>query len=421
MWQPPKLLLFSFALFTLSGCSGGGGDSAQAPVPQLSGAPTISSATSVNVGENSSSTVYTIVATDPQNEPITYAISGTDASAFTVEDTTGRIRFITPPDFESPGDTDGSNDYLIEVSATDSSNNTARLTVTITVTDINETAQRYLERVFQTVDVQQGIEFAPGLFLDLYVPSGDSATDRPVMIVASGGGFVAQDRENVEPIAREFAQRGYVAATIDYRVLARQPMTADELSIAGIQATHDMFAAVRFIRADSLATNQYGTRPDATFVSGESAGGVMAAIAATLDPGDVVASVAVSNYLSANGGAYGNVGDNDSVSSIVQGSMPLSGAILEISTVDSQSATLYAAHEEFDPVVPCNTAAEASSFTGLVISGACALLTAYTNAGATAELFLVAGSMGHVEFTDAQRQQIYAGASTLFFNEVISP
>ncbi|MEM6652806.1 MAG: hypothetical protein AAF582_09410, partial [Pseudomonadota bacterium] len=230
-----------------------------------------------------------------------------------------------------------------------------------------------------------------------------------------------QDRTNVEPIARAFAQRGYVAATMDYRVLAAQPMTADELAIAGVRATHDMFAAVRFFRADALSGNLYGIRSDAIFVSGESAGGVMAAIAATIDPSDTILSQAVRDDLAANGGVYGMIGSNGSVSSVVEGAMPLSGAVLELQTVDAQSSPLYAAHEEFDPIVPCDTAPESSSFTGLVVSGACDLVPTYQAASATAVLYLVGGAVGHVDFSNAQREEIYAGAANLFFETVISP
>ncbi|MEO0715076.1 MAG: hypothetical protein AAFY37_14320, partial [Pseudomonadota bacterium] len=212
----------------------------------------------------------------------------------------------------------------------------------------------------------------------------------------------------------------YVGVAMDNRVLGQAPLDADELAIAGVMATQDMFAAVRFLRAEAEGTNPRGIRPDAIFVSGESAGGVMAMLAATLDPDDPVSRPALADFLDANGGVYGAVGEYDDVSSVVQGAMPLSGAVLDLATVDVGSALLYAAHEEFDPVVPCDTAPEGASFTGLEVSGACNVVPAYGTAGATAELFLVENSAGHVEFTDIQRRDIYQGAAELFFQSVIS-
>ncbi|MEM1146334.1 MAG: carboxylesterase family protein [Pseudomonadota bacterium] len=410
------------AVMLLASCSSGSDETGpDLSALQVNRAPNITSPASVTVNENLSGPAYTILASDPEGEPISYAISGPDAARFTLDTEAGTLTFIMPPDFEAPADTDSSNDYLIDVSVTDAAGNTAARSVTITVADINESLQRYIDPIFSAINVQTGIEFAPGLFLDIYMPAGDTATDRPVMIAASGGGFVVQDRTNVEPIARAFAQRGYVAATMDYRVLAAQPMTADELAIAGVRATHDMFAAVRFFRADALSGNLYGTRSDAIFVSGESAGGVMAAIAATIDASDTILSQAVRDDLAANGGVYGMIGSNGSVSSLVQGAMPLSGAVLELQTVDAQSSPLYAAHEEFDPIVPCDTAPESSSFTGLVVSGACDLVPTYQAASATAVLYLVGGAVGHVDFSNAQREEIYAGAANLFFETVISP
>lgn len=370
--------------------------------------------------ENVTGTVYSAAASDPDGDPVTYAVAGPDGELFTIDADTGALAFAAAPDFETPADADGDNIYTLSLSATDPAGASDTQTVNITVEDTDESAERYIDEVFASVTAQRRIGFAPGLRLDLFTPAGDTVTNRPVMIVASGGGFIAQDRRNVEPIAEAFARRGYVAVTMDYRVLGGDPDNADDLAIAAIQAAHDMFAAVRFLRADSQSGNTFGIRADAVFVSGESAGGVMSAVAATLDPTDTISSDALRTYIEANGGAFGNVGSNTATSSAVQGAMPLSGAILDLATIDAGSAVMFAAHEEFDPVVPCETAAEGSSGTGLVVSGGCAIVDAYTAIGASAELFLVQGSDGHVEFTDAQREAIYAGAAQRFFDTVIS-
>ncbi|MEC7289647.1 MAG: alpha/beta hydrolase fold domain-containing protein [Pseudomonadota bacterium] len=373
------------------------------------------------MAENSTGTVYTATANDADGETLSFSIGGTDAGNFSINASSGELSFDITPDFENPADANGDNSYVITITVRDPRGGSATLNLTLTVTDIVENGQRYIDQIFSSIDEQRGIAFAPGLEMDVLSPAGDTVTDRPVLILASGGGFLTQDRTSVERIAEAFVRRGYVAVTIDYRVLGSAPLTADDLAVAGIQATHDLFAAVRFMRADALGGNTFGIRADAIFVGGESAGGVMSAIAATLDAGDAISSAAVAAYLAGNGGVFGDIGDNDSVSSQVNGALPLSGAILDLSSVDATSAPMYAAHEEFDPVVPCDTDTEGSSFTGLVVSGSCDIVAAYTAASAAAELFLVAGSAGHVAFSDDDREQIYAGAATLFFNEVISP
>ena len=417
----------SLLALSLAACSGGG-DSVVPPPGPLNRTPAFSTnPIDTNVEENSSEPFTTIEASDPDGDALTFSLSGDDASAFAFDSITGGLSFATAPDFEAPGDGDANNVYVATLRVSDPSGLSATLPINVTVTNVEEAGDpvRYRDRVFSRLQVEENVAFATvdgqTLLLTIYTPEDDTVTDRPVMIVASGGGFQEQERESVEPIAQEFARRGYVAATMDYRVLGQAPLDADELAIAGVVATHDMFAAVRFLRAEGEGSNPRGIRSDAIFVSGESAGGVMAMLAATLDPDDPISNQALANFLSSNGGVYGAVGESNGVSSIVQGALPLSGAVLDLATVDANSALLYAAHEEFDPVVPCNTAPEGASFTGLEVSGACDVVPAYGAASATGVLFLVEVSMGHVEFTEAQRRDIYQGAAELFFETVISP
>ncbi|MEM9173474.1 MAG: alpha/beta hydrolase [Pseudomonadota bacterium] len=287
--------------------------------------------------------------------------------------------------------------------------------------------QRYLERTFSNVDITPEVTYyagdtvlnRPALTMDIYTPAGDTRTDRPVIIIAFGGGFIAGDKDSVAGIATFFAEFGYVAAAIDYRVLGRQPVNADELTVAGLRATHDLFAAVRFFRSDANTTNTWGTRANAIFVAGVSAGGVMAANAAALDLTDTFTNPVLNDFFFNNGGVFGVRDINTAEDSRPQGALSISGALLELGTVDADSAILYAAHEELDPVVPCGTAAEGSSSTGLVVSGGCVMVPAFEAANVAAELFLVPNATTHVGFNAAQQIEFQTAAATLFFNEVI--
>ena len=87
--------------------------------------------------ENGISTVYNFRASDPQRGPITWSRTGMDASAFALSDS-GGLTFVSPPDFESPSDSDLQNDYELTVVATDEDSHSDRLAFTITVTDVNE-------------------------------------------------------------------------------------------------------------------------------------------------------------------------------------------------------------------------------------------------------------------------------------------
>ena len=99
-------------------------------------APVFTSPATANVAENRTE-AYTAIATDADSDALTYSLSGTDAALFTIDPDTGVVSFITPPDFETPGDDGRNNVYDITVTATDGSNEVDR-DVTITVTDVDD-------------------------------------------------------------------------------------------------------------------------------------------------------------------------------------------------------------------------------------------------------------------------------------------
>ena len=68
---------------------------------------------------------------------VTWALSGDDATAFTIDATSGMVRMIGR-DFEAPVDADNNNVYLATIIATDSASNVANIDIAITVTDTNE-------------------------------------------------------------------------------------------------------------------------------------------------------------------------------------------------------------------------------------------------------------------------------------------
>ena len=104
--------------------------------------------------ENGTSTIYTFRASDPQRgTTIRWSVTGNDAGAFTItRDSSGRgvLTFNSPPDFESPADSNRDNEYELAVVATDDEGNTDKVDFTITVTDINEGPQIRLEGAVTT-------------------------------------------------------------------------------------------------------------------------------------------------------------------------------------------------------------------------------------------------------------------------------
>jgi len=72
------------------------------------------------------------------SRPVTWHITGGPDRALFRIDADGRVTFISPPDFEAPSDANGDNVYLVEITATDSNNLSAVLTVAITVEDLDD-------------------------------------------------------------------------------------------------------------------------------------------------------------------------------------------------------------------------------------------------------------------------------------------
>ncbi|MDI6858192.1 MAG: alpha/beta hydrolase [Dehalococcoidia bacterium] len=158
--------------------------------------------------------------------------------------------------------------------------------------------QRYRDEVFDSVLVTSDIAYGEAidehgeletLYLDLYEPEGDAATGRPALVWIHGGGFTGGDKADslhVE-IATRFAKRGYVAASINYRLREGEYFEPNdpELPLAIADAQHDAQAAVRWLRANAAS---YRIDPGRIAVGGSSAGAVTSLYVTynSSDPGD---------------------------------------------------------------------------------------------------------------------------------------
>ena len=117
------------------------------------------------------------------------------------------------------------------------------------------------------ITFEAGIEYAkPGgesLQLDLARPK-TPAGKTPAILCIHGGGFRAGKREGWDARCKVLAERGYVAATITYRLAPKSQFPA---------AVEDCKAAVRWLRANA---DKYSIDPDRIGVIGDSAGGHLA-------------------------------------------------------------------------------------------------------------------------------------------------
>lgn len=149
-----RALATSIVATLLLACGGGGGGGAGVTPNR---APAFTSAATVSVPEDSSGTVYTATASDPDGNPLAFALAGgVDQAAFRLT-SAGALSFATPPDFEAPVDSNRDNAYLVQIAVSDGLL-TSTLALTVTVTDVASVAFR-VRRV--ATGYQQPVFLAP--------------------------------------------------------------------------------------------------------------------------------------------------------------------------------------------------------------------------------------------------------------------
>jgi len=122
-------------------------------------------------------------------------------------------------------------------------------------------------------DVQYGVADGKPLLLDAYVPHAAGGERRPAVLLIHGGGFRVGDKRSFEPEARKLAAKGWVAFSVNYRL--------DEPVVFPAEVD-DVQTAARWVRAHA---GEYQVDPKRIGALGESAGGYLAAMLATLGEG----------------------------------------------------------------------------------------------------------------------------------------
>lgn len=108
------------------------------------------------------------------------------------------------------------------------------------------------------------------LKLDIYYPSinQDNLSERPFVLIIHGGSFLIGDKADWRFVCREFAKRGFVVATINYR-LGYDDNESNGLKKAIYRAHQDASASIRFIIQNQ---DLYKIDTSALFIGGGSAG-----------------------------------------------------------------------------------------------------------------------------------------------------
>jgi acetyl esterase len=137
------------------------------------------------------------------------------------------------------------------------------------------------EPVFEGFTVTQNVVYAqPGvkaLKYDVFAPEGAEGR-LPIVVIIHGGGWRANTEDIMRGMAREIVKTGrYVVFSIDYRWANKAD--GDETGNAMADLIEDVFGAVAHIQEHAA---RYGADPTRIAVTGDSAGGHLAAVVATM-------------------------------------------------------------------------------------------------------------------------------------------
>ena len=131
--------------------------------------------------------------------------------------------------------------------------------------------------------------------LDLYIPTGAGLPAiLPAMIIVHGGGFSGGDKADFASLAQDFASRGYVTVSINYRLAGDNappapvpPAVPDPDHDIVSAAVSDAFMAVRWMHD---VAPQFSVDTSRIAIGGSSAGGFISNLVGALDQPDLVAA-----------------------------------------------------------------------------------------------------------------------------------
>ena len=179
----------------------------------------------------------------------------------------------------------------------------------------NANAQRYLAQVFDEVDITTSVTYGvnatvltyqvfgqavpENLLLDVYEPSGDVETSRPLIMYFHTGNFLPQPSggnptgnrqdSSVVELCTRLAKMGYVVASCSYRlgwnpVASLQTDRVKTLINAAYRGVQDSRTAARFFRKSAaIGGNPYGIDPTKIAIWGQGTGGYIAFASSTIN------------------------------------------------------------------------------------------------------------------------------------------
>lgn len=231
------------------------------------------------------------------------------------------------------------------------------------------TSDRYLSNIFPSavsqdvvfgvspaltaVYVAENVTVSQQMTMDIFFPVGDDLPKRPLVMLAYGGGYLfgTKEDEDVWATCDSLAKKGYVTASINYRMNLNAADPASAVR-AIYRAAQDYSSAIRYLKEFS---NTYGIDTNYVFVGGVSAGGFSAMHAVFLDDSERPAETYQSGVLGSSPdlGCIHCAGNSYHHTTNVRGIINLWGALMDTSYIQQDELvpmTLF--HGTDDLIVP---------------------------------------------------------------------
>lgn len=252
------------------------------------------------------------------------------------------------------------------------------------------------------------------LQMDIYQPEGDLQNNRPLMVLLHAGAFIAGDKgdELVSKLAQDYARRGFVVASVNYRLgYIFLPGRYSNLERAIYSAMQDVRAALRYL---SHHHNRYRIDPHFVVLAGHSAGGILTLKTTFMDESEIWPSARGSVLrLQPDLGCLDCAVNDLHGPFTIRGAVNMWGALDDLSVIKPHNRVpLLSIHGDQDYVVPygsdfpfANVSARASAFFSRRLHGSASILQHTQQLGLEHTLYTFEG-WGHEPHFDHDHELI---------------
>jgi len=209
----------------------------------------------------------------------------------------------------------------------------------------------YIEVISRSINITMKELDSLDLKMDIFQPNGDTLIARPLVLLIHGGAFYIGTKQcpTMTILATTLAKRGYVVASIDYRMGFR--MRGSDIEKSGFRAIQDAHAALRFL---SNNASKYRIDPNQVYVAGTSAGAIATLNLAFMDNDERPESVQ-SRKRNEDLGKIEESGNRLTDKFTIKAIVNMWGAVSDINIIDKdENIPVLSIHGTADDIVPYN-------------------------------------------------------------------